>query len=75
MANIKMSNSEIAKRIGEMCYQPNENKDAQAIQLFFEKMCLPKYEDWYTPEIMTKYIKYFMKNKKIFEPTPSQTKL
>lgn len=73
MSKIKMSNKEIARHIGEMCFDSNNTKERQAVQLFFEKTCLPTYEKSYTGELMAKYILYFMKNGKMFQPTPSKT--
>ena len=70
-----MSDKEIANRIGELCYYPTRTKEEQAIQLFFEKMCLPKYEKAYTAESMARYILYFLKNGKMFQPTPAKTSI
>jgi len=63
MAKIKMTDKQIADSIAEICYYPTNTKEKQAIQLFFEKICLPPNEKWYTIETMSKYIRYFLKHK------------
>ncbi|MER2005958.1 MAG: hypothetical protein ABS939_00780 [Psychrobacillus sp.] len=51
-----MKNEEIAKLLGNHCFNANTSDLDYAVQLFIEKVVLPKEVDGYNAEEMGKYI-------------------